>query len=161
MTRIAPTTADFRALIPDEGALIGIDHGRKRIGVAVSDFRRQMAAPLTTVSIKTFQERVRTLLRISSERQAVGIVIGLPLRLDGTEGKQCQSVRAFAHNLISFSALPIMLWDERLTSFEADARMTKIGLSKRKRQTSIDQIAASIILQEALHAINKNEAATV
>src|SRR5881227_2249664 len=107
---------DIAASLPARGALLGLDLGTKTIGVAASDPDRRLATGVTTIARKTFTADARTLLALAAERRAAGFVLGLPINMDGTEGPRAQSTRAFARNLAKLTALPIGLWDERLST---------------------------------------------
>src|SRR5262245_11233354 len=101
---------------PPRGALIGLDLGTKTIGVAVSDPDRKLATGVETIARKTFTADAKRLLDLAAERSAVGLVLGLPINMDGSEGPRAQSTRAFARNLAKLTELPIALWDERLST---------------------------------------------
>jgi putative Holliday junction resolvase len=152
-TRIAmPVLAlmDAVALLPPRGALIGLDLGTKTIGVAASDPDRRLAAPVETVARKKFGDDARRLLELAAERHAVGFVLGLPINMDGTEGPRAQSTRAFARSFAKLTALPIALWDERLSTAAVERALIAADASRAKRKAVIDQHAASYILQGAL-----------
>jgi len=138
------------ALLPPRGALIGLDLGSKTIGVAVSDPQRRLAAGVETITRKTFTVDARRLLAITAERQAVGLVLGFPLNMDGTEGPRAQSTRSFARNLAKLTELPIALWDERWSTAAVERELIAADASRRKRAAVIDQHAAAYILQGAL-----------
>jgi putative holliday junction resolvase len=142
--------AEAAALLPARGALIGLDLGSKTIGVAASDPDRRLAAPVETVQRKRFTEDARRLLALAGERRAVGFVLGLPLNMDGTEGPRAQSTRAFAHNLAKLTALPIALWDERLSTAAVERALIAADAGRARRKAVIDQHAAAYILQGAL-----------
>src|SRR4029078_13724535 len=108
--------ADAAAHLPPRGALIGLDLGTKTIGVATSDPDRKLATVVETIARKTFSADAKGLLALAAERNAVGVVLGLPLNMDGSEGPRAQSTRAFARNLGKLTELPIALWDERLST---------------------------------------------
>src|SRR5665811_2033370 len=101
---------------PPRGALVGLDLGTKTIGVAVSDPDRRVAAGVETVARARFTADADRLLLLATERKAAGFVIGLPINMDGSEGPRAQATRAFARNLAKLTALPIALWDERLST---------------------------------------------
>src|SRR6187455_2927774 len=107
---------EIAPLVPARGALIGLDLGTKTIGVAVSDPDRRLATGVTTIARKAFTADAQTLLVLAAERRVVAIVLGLPINMDGSEGPRAQSTRAFARNLEKLTALPIALWDERLST---------------------------------------------
>ena len=141
---------DASAHLPARGALIGLDLGTKTIGVAVSDPDRRLAAGVETIARKTFTADATRLLVLASERRAVGIVLGLPINMDGSEGPRAQSARAFARNLARRTELPIALWDERLSTAAVERDLIAADASRAKRAAVIDQHAAAYILQGAL-----------
>jgi putative Holliday junction resolvase len=141
---------DAAALLPDRGALIGLDLGTKTIGVAASDPDRRVAAPVETVARKRFGLDARRILDLAAERRAAGIVLGLPINMDGTEGPRAQSTRAFARSLAQLTALPIALWDERLSTAAVERALIAADASRARRKAVIDQHAATYILQGAL-----------
>lgn len=141
---------DAAALLPPRGALIGLDLGSKTIGVATSDPDRRLAAPVETISRKRFTLDAERLLALAGERRAVGFVLGLPVNMDGTEGPRAQATRAFARNLAKLTALPIALWDERLSTAAVERALIAADASRAKRRAVIDQHAAAYILQGAL-----------
>src|SRR6187549_81076 len=107
---------DIAPLLPARGALIGLDLGTKTIGVAASDPDRRLASGVETIARKTFTVDADRILVLAAERRAVGFVLGLPLNMDGSEGPRAQSTRSFARNLSGRTALPILFWDERLST---------------------------------------------
>jgi putative Holliday junction resolvase len=141
---------DAAALLPARGALIGLDLGSKTIGVAASDPDRRVAAPVETIARQRFSLDARRIIELGAERRAVGIVLGLPINMDGTEGPRAQSTRAFARNLAKLTELPIALWDERLSTAAVERALIAADASRAKRKAVIDQHAASYILQGAL-----------
>jgi putative Holliday junction resolvase len=138
------------ARFPPRGALIGLDLGAKTIGVAVCDPDRRLAAGVTTIARKTFTADVKTLLALTTERAAIGFVLGLPINMDGSEGPRAQSTRAFARNLAKRTDLPIALWDERLSTAAVERELIAADVSRKKRAAVVDQHAAAYILQGAL-----------
>jgi putative pre-16S rRNA nuclease len=145
------------ALLPARGALIGLDLGSKTIGIAVSDPDRRVAAPVETVKRTRFGLDAQRVLALSSERRAVGIVLGLPVNMDGSEGASAQSARAFARNLAKLTELPIALWDERLSTAAVERALIAADASRAKRKAVIDQHAATYILQGALDRLAREE----
>ncbi|SDL18613.1 Holliday junction resolvase RuvX [Paracoccus chinensis] len=141
---------DFAAALPRIGAIAGLDLGTKTIGVAVSDGLRQVASPLTVIRRQKFTLDAAELLRIAADRGLVGLVLGLPLNMDGSEGPRVQSTRAFARNLERLTPLPLAFWDERLSTVAAERALLEADASRRKRAEVIDQVAAGYILQGAL-----------
>jgi putative Holliday junction resolvase len=142
--------AETATHLPQRGALIGLDLGSKTIGVASSDPERRLAAPVETIHRKTFTADAKRVLALASERRAVGFVLGLPINMDGSEGPRAQSTRAFARNLAKLTALPIALWDERLSTAAVERALIAADASREKRAAVIDQHAATYILQGAL-----------
>jgi putative Holliday junction resolvase len=143
-----------------EGALMGLDLGSKTIGLAISDVTRRFAKPHSTLARSKLVKDIESLKKIIAERKIVGFVLGLPLNMDGTEGPRAQSTRAFARNLISHINLPLVFWDERLSTHEAERTMIEADLSRAKRAEKIDAAAAAIILQGALdrlQALNREK----
>ncbi len=140
----------FAAALPQTGALAGLDLGTKTIGVAVSDGMRSVATPLETIRRSKFTEDAARLLEIVAGRALVGIVIGLPMNMDGSEGPRCQSARAFARNLERLTPLPLAFWDERLSTVAAERALLEADTSRARRNQVIDHVAAGYILQGAL-----------
>lgn len=138
---------DLIAALPAQGALAGLDLGEKTIGVAVSDLRRSVATPLETVRRVKFTQDAARLLQIAQARGLAGLVLGLPLNMDGSEGPRCQSTRAFARNLSALTDLPIGFWDERLSTVAAERALLDFDTSRAKRAQVIDHVAAGFILQ--------------
>ncbi len=131
--------------------ILGLDYGSKRIGVAVCDELGFTAQGLTTITRKN---RSRDLDAIGALVRSYGvekIVIGYPLRLDGTEGIQCEKVNRFASRLESSFALPVVKWDETLTTAKADDILMEAGMRRKKRKDVIDRLAACLILQDYLN----------
>src|SRR4030081_62126 len=116
MPALILSLVDVMAYLPVRGALIGLDLGTKTIGVAVSDPDRKLAAGVETIARKTFTVDAQRVIALANERSAVGFVLGLPINMDGSEGPRAQSTRAFARNFARLTALPIGLWDERLST---------------------------------------------
>jgi putative Holliday junction resolvase len=140
----------FRAAIGRTGPLAGLDLGTHTIGVAISDGLRSVATPLSTIKRKKFGVDARALLELLADRHVAGLVLGLPLNMDGTEGPRCQATRAFARNLDPLAHLPIGFWDERLSTVAAERALLEADTSRRRRAEVIDHVAASFILQGAL-----------
>src|ERR1700724_2646191 len=138
------------ALLPARGALIGLDLGTKTIGVAASDPDRRLAAPVETVARKRFSLDAQRLLDLAAKRRPIVFVLGLPINMDGSEGARAQSTRAFARNLSKLTALPIGLWDERLSTAAVERDLIAANMSRARRAEVIDQHAAAYILQGAL-----------
>jgi len=141
---------DFARALGPQGALAGLDLGTKTIGVAVSDGLRRVASPLETIRRTRFSDDAARLQEILSARDIRGLVLGLPLNMDGSEGPRCQSSRAFARNFSRVRAMPIAFWDERLSSVAAERALLEADTSRKRRGEVIDQVAAGYILQGAL-----------
>ncbi|MCG6885250.1 MAG: Holliday junction resolvase RuvX [Silicimonas sp.] len=148
----------FRTALPATGPLAGLDLGTRTIGVAVSDGYRSVATPLQTIRRKKFGTDAEALLAILADRAITGIVLGLPLNMDGTEGPRCQATRAFARNLEKLTPLPMGFWDERLSTVAAERALLEADTSRRRRAEVIDHVAASFILQGALDRLRFMEA---
>ena len=140
----------FAAALPDLGAIAGLDLGDKTIGVAVSDLRRSVASPLSTIRRTKFTADAEALLTLTRARDIKGLVLGLPRNMDGSEGPRAQSTRAFARNLSRISDLPIAFWDERLSTVAAERALLLADTSRKRRSEVIDHVAAGFILQGAL-----------
>ena len=148
----------FNTALPTGRAIVGLDLGTITIGVAVSDQLRRVATPLETIRRKKFGVDAEHLLRICNGRDIGGLVLGLPLNMDGTEGPRCQSTRAFARNLEKLTDLPITFWDERLSTVAAERALLEADTSRKRRAEVIDHVAASYILQGALNRMAYLEA---
>jgi putative holliday junction resolvase len=158
MPVIALTEA--HALLPARGMLIGLDLGSKTIGVAASDPNRRIAMPVETIARRRFGLDAGRILELAAERHAVGLVLGLPINMDGTEGARAQSTRAFARNLAKLTEIPIALWDERLSTAAVERALIAADASRAKRKAVIDQHAAAYILQGALDRLARHGPAT-
>lgn len=141
---------DFRAALPANGALIGLDLGTKTIGVAVSDPGRVVASPLETVMRKKFTIDAERLLAVAASRKVVGVLLGLPVNMDGTEGPRAQSTRAFARSLSQLTDSPIGFWDERMSTAAVERMLISFDTSRKRRDEVVDKLAAAYILQGAL-----------
>ena len=147
---IYPDIVDFAGVLPPNRAICGLDLGDKTIGVAISDLRRQVATPVTVIRRVKFTVDAQALLTLLTARQVEGIVLGLPLNMDGSSGPRVQATQAFARNLIKLTDLPITFWDERLSTVAAERTLLEADTSRKRRAEVIDQVAAGYILQGAL-----------
>lgn len=147
---IAETLDDFRGMLAPQGGLMGLDLGTKTIGVAVSDATRFIATPLETIARKNFTQDSGRLLSLIAERKLSGIVLGLPLNMDGSAGPRVQASRAFARNLARITDLPVGYWDERMSTAAVERMMIAQDTSRQKRAAAIDAMAAAYILQGML-----------
>jgi putative Holliday junction resolvase len=148
--------ADLPRALPPLTPIAGLDLGNKTIGVAVSDIGRVIASPLELIRKTQFTQDAQALFSLMRTRGAVGIVIGLPVNMDGTEGPRCQSSRAFARNLLRLNPdLSIAFWDERLSSAAVNRMLIdEADLSRARRSQLVDKAAAAYILQGALDRLN-------
>ncbi|WGD30970.1 Holliday junction resolvase RuvX [Ancylobacter sp. WKF20] len=144
------TIVEAAPLLPPRGGLVGLDLGTKTIGVASSDPDRRLAAPVETIARKQFTPDAQRILALAGARHAAGFVLGLPVNMDGSEGPRAQSTRAFARNLAKLTELPIILWDERLSTAAVERDMLAMDMSRARRAEVVDQQAAVFILQGAL-----------
>ena len=140
----------FQAKLIKGQALAGLDYGTKSLGVAISDRLLTVASPRETIRGEKFTKRAEALEAILAGEDVCGMVLGMPLNMDGSEGPRAQATRAFARNLLGRIELPILLWDERLSSVAAERAMLEADMSRSKRSEAIDHVAAGFILQGAL-----------
>ncbi|MBZ4022845.1 Holliday junction resolvase RuvX [Rhodobacter sp. TJ_12] len=147
---ICASIEDFATALPCIGAVAGLDLGTKTLGVSISDGLRSISTPLRTIRRQKFTLDAAELLKIVAEREIVGLVLGLPMNMDGSEGPRAQSTRAFARNLEKLTPLPIGFWDERLSTVAAERAMLEADLSRKRRAELVDHVAAGFILQGAL-----------
>ena len=153
MTRIV-TAADFAAALPGGGKLAGLDVGTKTVGLAICDAGWHFAGPSETIRRTKFTQDLAH-LRAFAEREAIaGLVVGLPLSMDGSDSPRTQSVRAFARNLAPLD-LPILLWDERWSTQAVERAMIAADVSRARRAEKVDALAAAHILQGAIDALAK------
>ena len=143
---------DLPDLPPAATPLFGLDLGEKTIGVAVSDVLRSVASPLVLIRRRKFTEEARELFALMAGRGADSLVVGLPLNMDGSEGPRCQSVRAFARNLLRLETrLHIAFWDERLSTMAVNRMLVdELDMTRARRAEVVDRAAAAYILQGAL-----------
>jgi len=149
---IYDSAAGFHAALPSGGVLIGLDVGSKTIGTAFCDASWSFASPAALIKRRKFAGDKAELKKIIASRETAGIVIGLPLNMDGSSSPRAQSSRDFARNIADI-ALPILLWDERLSTAAAQRAMIEADLSRAKRAQRIDSAAAAHILQGAIDAL--------
>jgi putative Holliday junction resolvase len=149
---IATSAAELRAALPEGGVLLGLDLGSKTIGTALSDAGWRFATAGKTLPRGKFSRDLEALRALANERRVAGIVLGLPLNMDGSEGPRAQSARAYARNLAPLG-LPVLLWDERWSTASAERDLIAQDMSRAKRAERIDSHAAAVILQAALDAL--------
>ncbi|MDJ0943184.1 MAG: Holliday junction resolvase RuvX [Kiloniellales bacterium] len=151
--------ADFADALPARGRLLGLDLGEKTIGLAISDRDRSLASPLKTLRRGKFRVDAAALAAIVAEREVAGLVLGLPVNMDGSEGPRCQSTRQFARNLEAEAGmtLPVALWDERLSTAAVERLLVEeADMTRARRAEVVDKLAAAYILQGALDALAEN-----
>lgn len=149
---ITERAGSFHAALPDGGVLMGLDPGTKTIGTAFCDPGWRFASPGKTIPRGKFARDKAALEGLVTQRSVIGIVIGLPLNMDGSGGPRAQASRAFARNLAIFG-LPILLWDERWSTTGAERGLLDQDMSRAKRAGRIDSAAAAVILQGAIDAL--------
>lgn len=154
---VAPPVAieDLPRLLAREARLLGLDVGTKTIGLALSDVTRSIATPYHTVRRTKFTEDAKVIQEAVKEHQVGALVIGLPINLDGSEGPRAQSTRAFARNLAARIEVPMVFWDERLSTAAVERHLIEAGASRKRRAQVIDRMAAAYILQGALDRLNR------
>lgn len=141
--------------LANKGKLMGLDLGTKTIGVAISDGLRMTASPVETIKRIKFTQDAERLAKLVADHTVTGIVIGLPLNMDGTEGPRAQSTRAFVRNLKQKIDLPMVFWDERLSTMAVTRTMLEADLSRARQAEVVDKLAASYILQGALDRLRR------
>ena len=152
MASLTTSAADFAEALADGGKLAGLDVGTKTIGTALSDAGWRFATAGKTLPRGKFSRDLEALRALAAERKVTGIVLGLPLNMDGSDGPRAQSARAYARNLAPLG-LPVLLWDERWSTASAERDLIAQDFSRAKRAERIDSHAAAVILQAALDAL--------
>ncbi len=142
-----------------KGPLMAVDPGAKTLGVAVCNGERTLVTPLTTIWRTKFTADANALLKLYDERGCAGLVVGLPLHMDGGDGRRSQSARSFVTNLLRVRDLPVCYQDERLTTFDASQRLSEAGVKLHEQKARIDAEAAASILSAALDEIERGGAA--
>jgi putative Holliday junction resolvase len=150
---IATLTLDEIAALPRGARLMGLDLGTKTIGLALTDVDRRIATPLDTVRRTKFRADAEEVLRHAARHGVAALVLGLPLNMDGTEGQRVQSTKAFARNLAAMTPLPIVFWDERLSTAAVTRALIEADASRARRGEVVDRMAAAYILQGLLDRI--------
>ncbi|WP_128562881.1 Holliday junction resolvase RuvX [Methylobacterium crusticola] len=150
--------AAFAAQSRGGARLLGLDLGTKTIGLALSDVERRIASPLETIRRVKFTPDAAALAAIAGRHAVGGLVVGLPLNMDGSEGPRSQSTRAFVRNLRPLLALPVLFWDERLSTAAVTRTLIEADASRARRGVLVDKLAAAYILQGCLEALGRLEA---
>jgi putative Holliday junction resolvase len=151
--------SDLKRLIGKGERLLGLDVGTKTVGMALSDTTLMVATPFDTIRRKRFRDDAERLAAEIARHKVGGIVVGLPVSLDGSEGPRAQSVRQFAKNLLQRVDLPLAFWDERLSTAAVEREMIAADLSRKRRAEIIDKVAAAYILQGLLDRLRREEEA--
>ncbi|WP_332715299.1 Holliday junction resolvase RuvX [Pelagibacterium mangrovi] len=141
--------------LAEKGKLMGLDLGTKTIGVAISDSLRMAASPIETIRRAKFTADAERLMALIAQHDVTGIIVGLPLNMDGSEGPRAQSARAFVRNLKQKTDLPIAFWDERMSTMAVTRTMIEADLSRARQAEVVDKLAASYILQGALDRLRR------
>lgn len=149
---ITLAAGEFRAALPEGGRLMGLDLGTRTVGTALCDAGWSFASPAPLIRRTKFTADKTALVSLAAAQQVAGLVIGLPLNLDGSESPRSQSTRAFARNLADLS-LPMLLWDERWSTVAVERVLIEQDMSRAKRAERIDSLAAAHILQAAIDAL--------
>jgi putative Holliday junction resolvase len=136
--------------LPSQAPLMGLDLGTRTIGLALSDAGRRIASPLTTIRRTKFKADAAALLTRAAEHRVAALVLGLPVNMDGSEGPRAQATRAFARNLAGLTTLPILFWDERLSTAAVTRMLIEADTSRKRRSEVVDKMAATYILQGVL-----------
>ena len=152
---ILSNPAELREAVPPKIRLMGLDVGTKTIGLALSDTRRIVATPLETIRRRRFREDMAQLFALIDTHGVGGLVVGLPLALTGADGPRTQSVRQFARNLLALRDLPVVLWDERLSTAAVTREMIAADLTRKRRAAIVDRVAAAYILQGCLDFLSR------
>lgn len=149
------SVSELSTVVPVGGRLLGLDIGSKRVGLAISDETRTVATADRVLERERYADDLARLAVLCREHQVGGIVVGLPVSMDGTQGPQCQRVRQFARDLLIRIDLPLAFWDERLSTAAVDRMLIReADLSRKRRRAVIDRAAAAYILQGALDAMH-------
>jgi putative holliday junction resolvase len=148
---------DLKSLIKKGDRLLGLDVGTKTVGMALSDTRLVVATPLDTLRRTRFRDDAKRLEAEILRHGVGGIVVGLPLSLDGSEGPRAQGVRQFVKNLLAYRDWPAAFWDERLSTAAVERQMIEADLSRKRRGEIIDRVAAAYILQGLLDRLSRSQ----
>lgn len=157
MDSTADTTTKPAPSVPSHGALLGVDFGTKRLGVAVSTPEQSIASPLENITRGSTADDARTLRRLATEYHAVGVVVGLPVHMSGEEGGKAREARAFGEWVGQQLGLPVVYWDERYTSAMAELYLQQSSLSSKKQKQRLDKVAAQIMLQSFLDSPDRQQ----
>jgi len=152
---ILDNPAALWAAVPAGARVLGLDVGTKTIGIALSDIRLVIASPLETIRRRRFREDMMALFALIDRHGVGGLVVGLPLTLAGRDGPRTQSTRQFARNVLAQRDLPLLLWDERLSTAAVTREMIAADMTRKRRAEIVDRVAAAYILQGCLDALGR------
>ncbi|MGH7093552.1 MAG: Holliday junction resolvase RuvX [Stellaceae bacterium] len=147
--------AALREAVAAGARLLGLDVGSKTIGLALSDTRLVIASPLDTIRRRKFRDDMTELFAQCDRHGVAGLVIGLPLRMEGGDGPRTQSIRQFARNVLAVRDVPIAFWDERLSTAAVTREMIAADMTRKRRAEIVDKVAAAYILQGFLDAAGR------
>ena len=147
---------DLHARLPRNVRLLGLDPGSKTVGLALSDVRRVLASPFGQMRRGKLAANVAEIMKIAKREDVGGLIVGLPLQMDGALGPAAQAARDWTFALTAATGLPAAMWDERLTSAEVNRSLTEQGASRARRASSVDRMAAAVILQAALDSLRRD-----
>ena len=146
--------SDFAKKVGGRSTLIGIDPGRKSVGIAICDPNRKVATPYETIKIKKLKDFIDKLNQIIFDTQANGLVVGNPINMDGSEGPRAQSTKDFVKNILKHINIPVTLWDERLSSEGAFKSMKNLNINASSKKNYLDENSAAFILQGFIDYLN-------
>lgn len=144
---MTPDSAELISALPRNARVLGVDLGAKTIGLALSDVERRIATPLETLKRSKFTPDAKRISEIVARFEIGAILFGLPLNMDGSEGPRAQATRAFARNLAPLVAVPLLFWDERLSTMAVTRTLLDADASRSRRAELVDKMAAAYILQ--------------
>jgi putative Holliday junction resolvase len=148
--------SEFQALKHQRRRLLGLDVGTKTIGLALSDSSWSIASPYEVIARTKFSKDATILMKVIDEFEVCGLVVGMPVNMDGSEGPRAQSTRSFVTNFLGLRAIPVFLWDERFSTNAVTRMMIDADLSRKRRGELVDKLAASYILQGALDLLSRS-----
>ena len=141
---------------PQDGRLLGVDYGRRRVGFAISSPDQKFSSPLENYTRKSMEADSRYINQIVQENRVAGIVVGLPVHMSGDEGELAKESREYGSWLSELTSLPVIYWDERFTSSSAEDLLRDANISRKKRKEKLDKLAAQLMLQAFLEATDRN-----
>jgi putative holliday junction resolvase len=148
------SAADFAAILPKTGRLLGLDVGDTTIGLSMSDGLRKVASPLETIERKKLSKDIERMKTLIAEHGVAGLVIGNPINMDGSAGPRVQSTKTFVSNIGKDIKLPMLLWDERMSTMAVERMMLEADLTRQRRAVLVDKLAAAYMLQGFLDSVS-------